>query len=166
MPLPMAAMNPETWAQLMAMTGGGNQGEQSPTQSGLFQGLGSGIQGLENWYAGKDQRKLFKQQMGRGTDLYNLFRSRSGYGQDVINPAMMNKMLAYWRTAMNPTFNQLGGNAARMGSMSSPDIQKMLMSARIGPEAQFTGNLQQQNLELTQNRNQYLGQLLARLAGV
>jgi hypothetical protein len=131
----------------------------------LLMGGGQALQGLGNWLGGGQERKLQGQQMGRQTDMYNLLRYNSGMGQPVINNQLYQHLMNMFKQSMS---GQLAGNAAgaaKMGSLSSPDLQKMLAGLTLGPAAQFGGNLMTQNLSMTQNRDNALRQMLLRLAG-
>jgi hypothetical protein len=125
----------------------------SPWAQGGLQGGGMLMEALGALFGNQDQKKLLRQKMGRGTDLYNLFRYNSGYGEDVIGPSKQNQMMGQWQQSMGPTFDKFRSGAAGAGNMQSPDIQRMILRAMIAPTAQYSGNLQLKNIFATQQRD-------------
>jgi len=136
-----------------------------PLTMALMAGGSQALGSLGDWLGEADQRRHTRQRMGRQTDLYNMFRYGGQMGRDVINPQMMQKMIANYRQMMQPQMaNQLWG-ASRHAGLSSPQTWRMFMQQWMPQQAGFANQLGMQNISLTQQRDAGLRQLLTRLAG-
>lgn len=136
------------------------------TAMALMSGGGSALSALGNWIGGGQQRKEQEWSHGQRKDLYNLLRWHT-YGKQgpVISPQQMSRMQGQWRQSMQPGFADALWGASRHAGMSSPQTWNMYMKQRMPLEAGFMQALMQQNIGMTQQRDQNLLRLMAGLAG-
>lgn len=132
-----------------------------PIVGGIIQGAGALGGGLMDLFGPDAQNQKW------GTDqikqLYEYIKTQQTRGS-VIGSQKMSSLMAMFQEKMKPLFSKLTAGGARMGSLSSPDILKMLSGQMIAPTAEFAGNLEQQNVNLTEQRNMQYLQMLANLS--
>lgn len=112
------------------------------------------------------QAKYQKWALGETPNLYAMIMGMMKNRQPAIGPGQQNNMMSQFSQSMKPTFGRLTAGGTRMGSLSSPDIQRMLAGEMLGPTAQFSNAIGMKNAELTnQNQQGYLQALLSLLSG-
>ena len=132
-----------------------------PIVGGIIQGAGALGGGLMDLFGpGAQNRKWGADQIKQ---LYEYIKTQQNRGP-VIGSQKMSSLMAMFQEKMKPLFSKLTAGGARMGSLSSPDILKMLSQQMIAPTAEFAGNLEQQNVNLTEQRNMQYLQMLANLS--
>lgn len=129
-------------------------------------GFGMATQGLggllESLFGNREQKRHEKWQHGQARDLMSMFRGQLGSGP-VIDPQQMNRLRSYFTQGMQPQMDQIGYGASRHAGLSSPESHRLTANAQMPLMAQFLGNLSQQNIGMTQNRDAMLRQLMAAL---
>lgn len=133
----------------------------NPLIGGIIQGAGAFGGGLMDLFGPGAQNQKWGAEKIK--ELYDYIKSQKTTGP-VIGSQQMSKLMALFQEKMTPLFSKLTAGGARMGSLSSPDILKMLSQQMIAPTAEFAGNLEQQNIGLTEQRNMQYLQMLANLS--
>jgi hypothetical protein len=131
----------------------------SPGFGMAAQGVGGLLQAL---FSGGEQRRHEKWQHGQQRRLMDMFGGQLGSGP-VINPDQMNRLQSYFTQGMQPQMDKIGYGASRHAGLASPESHRLTANAQMPLMAQFLGNLSQQNISMTQNRDMMLRQLMAAL---
>jgi hypothetical protein len=136
------------------------------TLMAIMQGTGQGMQAAGGYLAGGEERKKQRWQFGQMKDLYDLLRWQT-YGKQgpVISPQMMNQLVSQYRKSMQPAFADMSWGASRGAGLSSPQSHRLYAKQRMPLEGGFIQALMQQNIGMTQQRDQNLLRLMAGLAG-
>lgn len=129
-------------------------------------GGAAGIGALGDYAAGGQQRAQSRWGFGQRKDLYDMLRWKT-YGKqgDVIDPAKMTQLLSLFKQGMQPQMDKMTWQTGRQTGLSSPESQRMMMSQLMPLLAQFQGGLMQQNIGMTEQRDEGLRRLMAQLAG-
>ena len=137
------------------------------TLMAIMQGTGQGMQAAGSHLAGGQERKKQRWQFGQMKDLYDMLRWQT-YGKKgpVISPQMMKQMMSQYRQSMQPAFADISHATSRGGGgLSAPQSQRLYAQQRMPLEGGFMQALMQQNIGMTQQRDQNLLRLMAGLAG-
>lgn len=126
-----------------------------------------GLAGAAEFWGGAQQRRQDRWSFGQRRDLYDEIRwKRLGKEGPVISPQMIQQMIGRWRQSMQPAFADMSWGASRGGGgLSAPQSQRLYARERMPLEGGFIQGLMQQNIGLTQRRDQNYLQLLAQLSG-
>jgi hypothetical protein len=124
-----------------------------------------GLSGAAEYWGNEQQRRQDRWAFGQRKDLYDLIRwKRLGKEGPVISPQMIQQMVANWRQAMQPGFADMSWGASRGAGLSSPQSHRMYAQQRTPVEGGFIQGLMQQNVGLTQRRDENYLRLLAQLS--
>jgi hypothetical protein len=133
----------------------------NPWIQGGMMGLGA----LSSLFAGDtEEEKLMKQRRQFGGQLWPQLMERFKANRPAIGSSQMGQMSSLFNQRIQPMVDRSSANVTQYGSWGAPETQRMFGRETLPLQAQFQGDLMQQNAQMTQQQQMLLMQLLGGMA--